>query len=609
MSNGGRRRGRTGSTYRARGAPSVDLQICAYPGGPALSGLRLRLASGQVLNAVQGTFRVPVSAELSEVVLLGPNDEAFASWLLGARTGFPAFDSFAGLYARLNQLGYNAGVEQDEPEASLERAVLSFQADQGLRLEGVTRQLDVRDRDAQVRPIVRASTAEHLRDAALELVAPAPPLEDPDAPQRGIVGDGFVATHVYRAIRMVLVRIERSEQASYSVRFTVPGGDEVNGPDVSCPWVEDRGSQHSGTHHGPLISVMEHEENRTYKLDIVREALNTDAPLHVVSLYSSSVSVRSGALEGNLRETLEIEVSSQQSYPSTDAWQRIVDLEVRLGSTMGPVIHTLRVLVLRPVKVPVAVINITHEGGGSWSGGRRNTRATLARCNRLLEPAGIVLDGTPPRGDEQGRDVCLDTRFDDFNYDREHPTPAGLSGAALAEWQREHDPNIRMLQQKHHPDRLNIYVFHAHHALLERSDRERTTGVLAKGYWKRIFREHYPEQPQACFVICSQDAFEYSDAIPLTLAHEICHVLGLRHVDDGRWRRVTTCALRRLMYWASAPPTRMPDWHPYHDRNAHAEPMLTIKDLAHERDDEVATLRRNAGSGYAFDGLRLDSQT
>jgi len=64
-----------------------------------------------------------------------------------------------------------------------------------------------------------------------------------------------------------------------------------------------------------------------------------------------------------------------------------VELEVHLGAPEGPVIHTLQVKILRRLTVRAAFIAIQHAHGGSQVQGPEVV-ATVARVNRLLEPAG-----------------------------------------------------------------------------------------------------------------------------------------------------------------------------------------------------------------------------
>lgn len=604
----------------AHGRASVDLaratvvfQQVPGPGAAGIDGLRAR-ANGVAAVGVQGEFHVPLPGGAGQLELLAPAvDQVVASFVLYPRDGLPPAPEgtdhvLHDVRVALNHLGYNAGREATSsdapapPDAQLERAMLCFEADAGLTPEGITGRVQENHRTRAIRERAGERARTRLRSwlQADQRDQPTPagdaaPAGDPLPESADVELGGLGSTcggmprtlAVLDKVRIVLVSIGRDDSAP--AELPLAAGRHAYGPNPSAPWVEESffdDHDYGDGHRGPMLTVMELGEPATYTVKLRRENLADDAPLHISSCLESAVS-SPGAVATGFEAVVSFTV---QANAAGGRDHQPIDLLVQLGGPTGPTLHTLRVVVLRPMDVRVEVLGIRHLHMSAAEGGEdfvTNARVadTFARCNKLFQQAGIrlVFDG----------EVSYH-RDDSYRYDLEPPDP-------------EHHPDValdRMLTVRHYPDRLNVYVspslwYFAHHSSVA-IGQSTATGSSQTA------------------IFCQPAAFADSTTIPRVLAHELGHALGLIHPDDddladqSEWQRVTSWTLRRFMFYHVNAPPGLPDWHPFAAAGAAdgAAPgtMLTSRNHRGDAlDNEVRRLRNRiagvAGAGNVYDGV------
>ena len=577
------------STLRVDGR-SVVLVLQSGPGarsGLGLAGLALRVAGvdGLLRTDDQGAATIPLGrGDRAVVELVDPDapDTVWARWVLRGVRGVPAASTWAGVRARLNHLGYDAGRDgEEEPDLALEEAVLQFQADADprrtgedeLQPTGITTRLHPRESSAT--QVVSATLDDYDRQAIVaaferdqgeagEVVA----LRDGGPGEgRGDASEdppGWVL-NVFRKQRLALVRWTRlappSERASETRTYTSGSGEtRTETADMPVvhrhPWLDDRGRR--ANHAGPILGTTA-SDGREVRVRLARTNLFDTAPLYVVSRAPRVCGV-SGSQP---RAGGEVRLTTTAGALPADRWEATATIEVPLGARAGPRVGDLLVRVFRPIVLDVAVHDVRFGGENCvwWQ-----VQQAFDRINRYFVQAGIVLRVRHFRPIGIDHHLNLHQHLDDVRRDER---------VAEAEYQR-------LQRQRHLPNAINLYVVPTL-AYLE------ARGAVAIGA--------RPTTPASflsgCLVKAERLGQGFLSPEPTDVVHELGHVLGLTHVDpENTTYRTTAWALRRVMFRLSAPPAEHPPW-----RHEHAiGGMFTLRDIRGDPNDhEVDRMRTRAG--------------
>ena len=618
--SGARVRGSSGTTVRVHVPRTVTLHFQKWPGIDSNSGIEdlwyrfLRDGTQpetrtRAQQAENGVVRISPSSAIrpSLVELVDPSNEdtVWASFTVFLGSGLHDINdsSFAGYRSRLNVLGYNAGDESsNDMDIDLERAILNFQADNNLPIEGVLQRAvftpvrvvvpgGERTINGYYTPNIQIPS--DTKSKLQEIIRQA--FDGNDPPLVGPRLWGPSLRSIYRSERFVLVRFERARpQNNLTIVSAYP-----------YPPIDDRG--YTGTVHGPAVGVMSGDE---IQLSLVREAAENNVPLFAISDDNNKIEV---APPGQLPSSKEILLRLRAL--SGASGNTIV--KIHIGSPSGPVIHELQVFIHLPRDVNVAVhlVKITRATEGATvqvdedprddlpsndRTMRHEIRNTFRVVNEIWKQAGIRFHLRNFNSNIDDTESHLGYVYkiyktEDEILDPAHPTDRDRNNLAGCEVQR-------LFDLVHMPTRVNIYIVKNHPFLLAGGFAGWTAKISDSPEFKGI--------REGCGgIVVDVSLFNLGSPGAHILAHEFGHFLDLHHHDEGRTIRATSWTLRQLMVnFDSVPIQRQPSsvgppsWQnsEYGEVTQHLYypgPLLTIKNLSNSTEDnngEVWTARRNA---------------
>lgn len=204
--------------------------------------------------------------------------------------------------------------------------------------------------------------------------------------------------------RVVLVRCTRAALGD-------PVGD--------APDVDERG--YGDPYPGPLTSIA---SGRTVKVALLRINLDTTTPLFVESSDPSALTIAdpaNGAVAAQERADLQLTgVDGGTSF-------RTAEVRIRIGSASGPVIHSLFVLVLKPVTVRMTPHRVTINGAhASGTAPLADVDTIMAKVADIWVHAGVTIKVQPV----QDASITLQTP----NIVSDNPFPGELKKMLADKW-------------------------------------------------------------------------------------------------------------------------------------------------------------------------------
>lgn len=173
--------------------------------------------------------------------------------------------------------------------------------------------------------------------------------------------------------RIVLARFFRAVQ-----------GDPVQ----DAPDVDERG--YAAPYHGPMVAVA---AGRTVRVAFARINLDAATPLFVQSSDTSALTVADPA-SGRVPATARAEISITGVDGGTG--HRDAQVQLRIGTPTGPVIHTLHVLVLKPLVVRMTPHRVTISSTKTaGTAPVADIAAIMAKVADIWVHAGITITVLP----------------------------------------------------------------------------------------------------------------------------------------------------------------------------------------------------------------------
>ncbi len=197
--------------------------------------------------------------------------------------------------------------------------------------------------------------------------------------------------------------------------FRAVSGDPVN----DAPDVDERG--YAAPYRGPIVAVA---AGRTVRVALARINLEDATPLFVQSSDTSVVTVADPAA-GRLPAAHRAEISITGVDGGTD--HREAKVELHIGTPSGPLIHTLHVLVLKPLVVrmtphQVTIASATTAGTTPVA----DVAAIMAKVADIWVHAGVTITVLPI----QAHTVVLHTA----NVLNDHPLPGEVGTIVANQW-------------------------------------------------------------------------------------------------------------------------------------------------------------------------------
>ena len=634
--SGARVRGSSGTSMRLHVPRTVTLHFQKWPGLDSESRIEglwyCFLRDGtqpatrtRAQQANNGIIQISPSRDQSRpslVHLVDPANEntVWASFTINLGSGLPDINeaSYKGFRSRLNVLGYNAGDESYVGmDIDLERAILNFQADNNLPIEGVLQRAVLTNVEIVVRgsrktihggfytpniQIPNDTKSKLQQIIRQEFDGNNPPVSS------ARVGNSTYRK-VYRSERFVFIRFERAR----------PQNNLTIVPAYPYPPIDDRG--YKGTVHGPAVGIMSGDE---VQVNLVREALDNNAPLFATSDDNSKIEVvPTGQLPSSKEILLRLRALSGASGHTI--------IKIHIGSSSGPVIHELQVFNHQPIEVNIAVhlVKFTREvnssypsSNGSNSGNvdedprdelpsndramRYKIRDTFTIVNEIWKQAGIRFHLRNFNSNVDDTESHLGYVYKVYKTENEildpaHPNDRDKNNLVGCEVQR-------LFDLTHMSTRANIYIVKNHPLLLAGGFSGWTVEISGSPVFKGI--------REGCGgIVVDVSLFNLGSPGAHILAHEIGHFLGLHHPEEGRTQRTTSWTLRQLMVNIDSVPIQRqprsvgpPAWQNsgYGEVTTHIYypgPLLTINNLSNSteaNDGEVWIARRNARNNVYY---------
>jgi hypothetical protein len=351
------------------------------------------------------------------------------------------------------------------------------------------------------------------------------------------------------------------------------------------PEIDDRG-YHMGTRagtwgqskaRGPMVGLT---VGFPVTVRILREDIDAGVPLFAKSTDTGVVKIVEPASGGPIPASGDLKILGVADFAN-----RPVAVEIRIGSTTGPIIAEIEPHIFTPKKVKLVVHNIrVDDTTGS------GTRATLPiaqmaeRVRSIWWPSGLDMDYDPAARPDQDNNITLAVKDE-----------VKLHGGGFGE--------VPGLLRQHSvlDDKVHLFIINRF------TPNPATPGSSVVGLGVTPDLATQLNCPPGIFVT-SQGVAGNNAAIELrarTIAHEIGHFLTLEHVHRRNADNPAgdTCSRRQLMYpisnvQAEVTPRTLTSDHRFNDNgygNRIRGWMLTLKNLDHhETDDEVAKARRRA---------------
>jgi hypothetical protein len=300
-----------------------------------------------------------------------------------------------------------------------------------------------------------------------------------------------------------LIEIPFSVRRVVLVRFARGGSGAPNG---AYPEIDDRGS---GAELGPVVGITAGD---TIKVALERVNIDNTAELSVKSLDESVAKIVSSAkLANDPRVTIEIKgMAGGEPEPKVARIQ--VSYDPKGGSPT--VIAELQAWVYKLAELPVRIFDVTVNGddrtdrkkkasiGATLSKAKRETMFTT--INHIWRPCGIHFNA------ESGGTVSIDSPL----------------GGVVAGYDRDN-----LTAKKYGAKFINVYYIPTF----------RSPGLLGQGFGK-MFKSAGPVKLAAVYqatqTLSSDDPETAKlenvsdEVITHSLAHELGHYLGLKHVHD-----------------------------------------------------------------------------
>lgn len=354
-------------------------------------------------------------------------------------------------------------------------------------------------------------------------------------------------------------------------------------PLAEFPDLDDRGFR--DTEHGGVMGVTAGD---TVRVAVRRMWLDAGADLWVTSTDESIVSVNEpsgGHLPSGAQAVIHVE--GHRAAGRTPS-SRTAKLQVRFGSTAGPILGELLVRVYRAITVDITPHMVTIRGTGGATASVANVANVMAMVRAIWRPCGIRFNVLSSRSEDvtfATAGIVMDRPWDDAH---------GAANSELA----------RLLNTHYNANTINVYFVH----------QIGTGGVLGYGFSRA---NTAPNQlPNPGIILGDTNAYGNNRDIQWwanDLAHEIGHFLTLEHagniqqpneLEDSWARRMLMHPFNQM--WGHDPWPRQNDSHQtftnrpllddvgYGDSNRGC--LITQKDLPQvQMDDECRLARDCAG--------------
>lgn len=319
-----------------------------------------------------------------------------------------------------------------------------------------------------------------------------------------------IKLQVYKELRMVPVRFERAKT-----------GD----PDENYPDIDDRGHNfkvpavdglaQSTEIRGPVVGLLKHQK---IKLRLVRECIGASAPLYLTSSDETAVKVITPAAGKKVASGADT-IIELQGLDFIQARPKTAKIEVRHGSTTGPILYELTAYVFSPLPVYIQphLVTINNRRGRHGIQPNINLDQVTRLAKALWAPCGVQLVVQATRIWSVNLHHSNIMRFDEINT------------VLAANWS---------------PNRINVYI------VREIAD------ALGYGFSKSAHAGYGINRPsvfagerQGTTARGPGDTYWWGN----DLAHELGHFFTLWHPTDdpgdgSTWQRFETWSMRFLMH-------------------------------------------------------------
>jgi hypothetical protein len=340
----------------------------------------------------------------------------------------------------------------------------------------------------------------------------------------------------------VKVKVRNQRQIVVPLRFARAVG---GAPQIDAPEVDDRGfipgarpvTWGHSDYRGAMVGVTKGD---TVRIKVLREDIDSGAPLAVTSSDTSIVSVEDPPSGGTLAADGIFKIKALQ-----DLVNRPVKIQVRLGDATSPILGELEphIFELKTLRVRVHLVGIN---GVATARTAASMVAVFEDINRIWRPAGI-----------------------EFEYDPALTRPETINGLAVAgqmttnlrgnDWAEF----TRIINLHPDPNRINIYCV-----------------VVTNEAFGMTFANNITRSNGGYGIVLGDDSSSNSNA------HELCHYLdNPEHAHEDAARTVNIRKdiwVRRRLMWTPNPfPVTNPAFRNDIGYGAQTRgAQISIKDLA-----------------------------